>query len=77
MNKWLCANLPKDNTVVILDWRIAKQLTKTFEKHKIPWILMDRSPPADSNILAKVAMALLEKRMEISTCMPKNRVRSF
>ena len=54
MNKWLCANLPKDNTVVILDWRIAKQLTKTLQKHKIPWILMDRSPPADSNILAKL-----------------------
>ena len=54
MNKWLCANLPKDKTVVILDWRIAKQLTKTLQKHKIPWILMDRSPPADSNILAKL-----------------------
>ena len=54
MNKWLCQNLPKDNTVVILDWRIAKQLTKTLQKHKIPWILMDRSPPADSNILAKL-----------------------
>ena len=54
MNKWLCENLPKENTVVILDWRIAKQLTKTLQKHKIPWILMDRSPPADSNILAKL-----------------------
>jgi glycosyltransferase involved in cell wall biosynthesis len=54
MNKWLCANLPKDKTVVILDWRIAKHLTRTLEKHKIPWILMDRSPPADSNILAKL-----------------------
>ncbi|MCH2649229.1 MAG: glycosyltransferase [Candidatus Poseidoniaceae archaeon] len=54
MNKWLCANLPKDKTVVILDWRIAKQLTMTLQKHNIPWILMDRSPPADSNILAKL-----------------------
>ena len=54
MNRWLCANLPKDKTVVILDWRIAKQLTNTLQKHKIPWILMDRSPPADSNILAKL-----------------------
>jgi len=54
MNKWLCANIPKDKTVVILDWRIAKHLTRTLEKHKIPWILMDRSPPADSNILAKL-----------------------
>ena len=53
MNKWLCKNL-QENTVVILDWRIAGQLTKTLQKHKIPWVLMDRSPPADSNLLAKL-----------------------
>ena len=54
MNKWLSANIPKDKTIVILDWRVATHLTGTLQKHKIPWILMDRSPPADSNILAKL-----------------------
>ena len=54
MNKWLCENLQEENTVVILDWRIAGQLTKTLQKHKIPWLLMDRSPPANRGFLAKL-----------------------
>jgi len=54
MNHWLGKNLPSNNTVVILDWRIAGRLIKTLQKHNIPWVLMDRSPPADSNILAKL-----------------------
>ena len=60
MNKWLCENL-QENTVVILDWRIAGQLTKTLQKHKIPWVLMDRSPPADSNLLAKLQWRFWKK----------------
>ena len=61
MNKWLRANPPKDKTIAILDWRVATQLTKTLQEHKISWILMDRSPPADSNILAKLQWVYWKK----------------
>ena len=65
MNKWLNENIPQENTVVILDWRIAKQLVGTLQKHKIPWVLMDRSPPADSNFLAKLQWRYWKKAWKL------------
>ena len=60
----MCTNLPKDKTVVILDWRIAQAVrTRTLQKHQIPWILMDRSPPADRKYdQAKLQWSSIGKR---------------
>ena len=44
----------KESSVAILDWRVASSLTKTLNSQSTPWILIDRSPPADDNILAKL-----------------------
>ena len=51
MRQWLKEyDCPKD-TVAIVDWQIAAKLAKLLQMNSIPWILMDRSPPADSGIL--------------------------
>tara|TARA_S200000501_G_C20870470_1_gene764021 strand:+ start:7602 stop:8702 length:1101 start_codon:yes stop_codon:yes gene_type:complete len=54
MRKWLMKNLPDKDTIVILDWRIAYKLIPLIDKSNIPWILMDRSPPADGNLLSRL-----------------------
>ena len=54
MRKWLEKNPPPESSVAILDWRVASSLTKTLNSLSTPWILIDRSPPADDNILAKL-----------------------
>ena len=54
MRKWLEKNPPPESSVAILDWRVASSLTKTLNSQSTPWILIDRSPPADDNILAKL-----------------------
>jgi len=52
MNKWLKTNHIENGTIAIVDWRLIKILYSELEKKKIPWILMDRSPPADTGLLA-------------------------
>ena len=42
------------DTVAILDWRVAGKLSPILDRIEVPWILMDRSPPADSNILSRL-----------------------
>ena len=54
MRKWLEKNPPPESSVAILDWRVASSLTKMLNSQSTPWILIDRSPPADDNLLAKL-----------------------
>ncbi len=54
MRKWLTKNPPDKETIVILDWRIAYKLIPLIDESNIPWILMDRSPPADGNFLSRL-----------------------
>jgi len=54
MHRWLSNYNPSENTVALLDWRVANKLSPTLDKKKIPWILIDRGPPADGNLLAKL-----------------------
>ena len=44
-------NLTQDS-VCLLDWRIANYLIHYLEQQNISWILIDRSPPADSGLLS-------------------------
>ena len=54
MRKWLIKNPPDKDTIVILDWRIAYKLSRLLDASNVPWILMDRSPPADGNFLSRL-----------------------
>jgi len=43
-----------ESDLVILDWRLAKWIIPRLQKEKRKWLLMDRSPPADSGMFAKL-----------------------
>ena len=54
MKYWLKKNQSRNYDMAILDWRIAHKLVPLLETLNTPWILMDRSPPADDNILSRL-----------------------
>ena len=54
MVNWIKHQDMMKDTVAILDWRVAGKLSPIFDRMEVPWILMDRSPPADSNILSRL-----------------------
>ena len=52
MRAWLMGqNFGEGSTVAVVEWRIVYQVVPVLEKMSIPWVLMDRSPPADTGIL--------------------------
>ena len=52
MRLWLNGFSPTEKTVAVVDWQVAAKLANPLQMKSIPWILMDRSPPADSGLLA-------------------------
>ncbi len=40
--------------VLLVDWRYVTELSKELREVKIPWIIVDRGPPAYSGILARI-----------------------
>ena len=53
MCQWLLKTEIEEETIAIVDWRVASTLSKTLKVKGIPWVLMDRSPPADRGLLAR------------------------
>lgn len=52
MLNWCKKNNLTRGSVCLLDWRIANYLIHYLEQLNISWILIDRSPPADSGLLS-------------------------
>ena len=52
MRTWFEQDDSKTESVALVDWRIANALVPLFRRRNIPWILIDRSPPADKGILS-------------------------
>ena len=52
MRNWFEQHNPETESIALVDWRIANALVPLFQLRKIPWILIDRSPPADKGILS-------------------------
>ena len=84
MSHWLKQNPPKPDTIVILDWRIANKLAQQLDKFSIPWILMDRSPPADGNMLSRLqwyfwkrSWNMVKKRPDGVGCVVSNSHKEF
>ena len=61
MNRWLASRDKSSNCVAIVDWRLIKYLHATLSNKSIPWILLDRSPPADKGLLAKLQWPIWKK----------------
>ena len=53
MVNWIKHHGIMKETIAILDWRVAGKLAPILDRMEVPWILMDRSPPADGNILSR------------------------
>lgn len=52
MVAWLKENpIEPSTTVALVEWRIARRITPWLNKFGIRWMLIDRSPPADSGPL--------------------------
>ena len=47
--------------IVIVDWTLASKLAPLLQLNKIPWLLMDRSPPANSGLLALLQWPVWKK----------------
>ena len=61
MVKWLSRQTISDATVAVVDWRLITKLHGQLTDKNIPWILLDRSPPADQGILAKLQWPIWRK----------------
>jgi glycosyltransferase involved in cell wall biosynthesis len=52
MYAWFKQCDTKKECVALVDWKVANTMIPLFELRKIPWILIDRSPPADKGVLS-------------------------
>ena len=43
-----------DSTVAVVEWRVLRHVVTGLERKGIPWVLMDRSPPADAGLLGRL-----------------------
>ena len=65
MHHWFSNFQTRNQTVAIVDWSIASSLSHLLKKKAIPWILMDRSPPADRGVLAKFQWLVWKKAWKL------------
>ena len=65
MLNWCKKNDLTRGSVCLLDWRIANYLIHYLEQQNISWILIDRSPPADSGLRPTLGLmqAIMQTRM--------------
>jgi glycosyltransferase involved in cell wall biosynthesis len=52
MKMWFTSKVVDGPSVALVDWRIANAIVPLLRKRNIPWILIDRSPPADKGLLS-------------------------
>ena len=65
MAKWLSKQTLADATVAVVDWRLIAKLHGQLTEKKIPWVLLDRSPPADQGILARLQWPVWRKAWKL------------
>ena len=53
------------NCVLLIDWALVKPLSSLAEKHGVRWICVDRSPPADANLFAKMQQGVWKKAWKL------------
>ena len=61
MRVWLLSTKFNSNSIAMVDWGIATKLVPIFRKKKIPWILIDRSPPADPGFFSLLQWPIWKK----------------
>lgn len=67
-------NINIGDGVLLIDWALVKPLSSLAEKRDIRWVCMDRSPPADANLFAKIQRNVWKKAWKlVSSSLEKNR----
>ena len=61
MANWLRQQTLDQATIAVVDWRLITKLYSSLTHAGIPWILLDRSPPADTGILSKFQWPIWRK----------------
>ena len=54
-----------DDCVLLIDWTLVKPLSSVAEKCGARWICVDRSPPADANLFAKMQQGVWKKAWKL------------
>ena len=55
----------KNHEMLIIEWPLIPTLGKYAEKYNIPWVCLDRSPPADAGIFGKLQWFFWRKAWKI------------
>lgn len=50
-----------ENYIVFIDWALVRYVSPLLEKNNIRWMCIDRSPPADANLFAKLQRNVWKK----------------
>lgn len=53
-------------TIAVVDWRLIGKLSSILKKRNIAWCLMDRSPPADSGVLASLQWPIWKRAWKLA-----------
>ena len=79
MKKWMETHDFAKEDIALIDWRIAKHVVPKLESLSISWVLIDRSPPADSGIFSmlqwpfwKKAWLMVKKNKQSQGCVVSN-----
>jgi len=67
--KYLLRDMNKEQNnidVILVDWRYVYFLHKSLEKFGVPWIIIDRGPPAYDGVLKKLQKWFWKKAWKIS-----------
>jgi glycosyltransferase involved in cell wall biosynthesis len=67
MKTWILQNKCDADSVAIVDWRVLNHIRKALESKNIPWIMMDRSPPADTGILSLLQWPVWKRSWKLVT----------
>lgn len=63
-----------EESVLLIDWALVKPLSSLAEQNGAQWLCIDRSPPADANIFAKIQCRVWKKAWTLAAAsMEKNR----
>lgn len=61
-------NLIKPNQdIILVDWRLAGFLESWLNKSKLPWYLVDRGPPANSGLMARLQWRFWKKAWKMAS----------
>lgn len=66
MLSWISHSVDNTARVAVVEWRVATWVAPELERRGIPWLLMDRSPPADRGLFARLQWSSWRKAWKLA-----------